>query len=208
MDWKLLLLIEHIIIYWTYSYYLLYKNKIDNKYYIPNKKILCNILTNQIIGSLPFYFFDIQFIIFPIHIINLYTIYVILLDMFILSIFQCIYFYILHRLFHLNFLYKNIHYIHHKNYITLPYSALNCHIIEHIFINIMSLFIGTKFWSCHQNSFIVWIWYATITSVYTHSNIIREKNPMRHDFHHLLKNVNYGSGYEFMDKLFGTFHKI
>ena len=141
MDWKLILLIEHIIIYWTYSYYLLYKNNIDNKYYIPNKKILCNILTNQIIGSLPFYFFDIQFINYPIHIINLYNIYIILLDMFILSIFQSIYFYILHRLFHLKIFYMNFHCIHHKNYITLPYSAVSCHIIEHIFINIIHHFL-------------------------------------------------------------------
>jgi sterol desaturase/sphingolipid hydroxylase (fatty acid hydroxylase superfamily) len=207
MDWKLILLIEHIIIYWTYSYYLLYKNKIDNKYYVPDKTILFNILTNQIIGTLSFCFFDIKYIISPIQTINLYTIYIILLDMFILSIFQSIYFYILHRLFHLKIFYMNFHCIHHKNYITVPYSAINCHIIEHIFINIMSVLIGTKFWLCHQNSLIIWVWYATITSVYTHSNIIREKNPMRHDFHHLLKNVNYGSGYEFMDKFFGTYYK-
>ena len=66
MDWKLILLIEHIIIYWTYSYYLLYKNKIDNKYYVPDKTILFNILTNQIIGTLSFCFFDIKYIILHI----------------------------------------------------------------------------------------------------------------------------------------------
>ena len=137
---------------------------------------------------------------------NFYQLYIILLDLSILILCQSIYFYFIHRLFHTKFLYKYIHYLHHKNHITIPYTALNCHILEHILVNIMSVFIGTKFWSCHQHSIAIWVWYATKSLVITHSNIIREKNPKTHDFHHLLKNVNFGSGFKFMDKLFGTFH--
>jgi sterol desaturase/sphingolipid hydroxylase (fatty acid hydroxylase superfamily) len=204
-DWRIILLIEHILIYWIYSYYILYNNNVDKKYYIPSKEVLCNVLTNQILGTLTFYFFNLNTINKPIENINLYEIFIIIIDMIILSIIQSIYFYIMHRLFHTKFLYKHIHYIHHKNYITIPYTAVNCDIIEHVLINIMSVLIGTKLWLCHQNSVIIWVWLSTYSSVNTHSNIIRQNNPVRHDFHHLLKNVNYGSGYEFMDKLFGTY---
>ena len=205
-DWKIILLIEHILIYWLYSYYILYKYNVDKKYYIPSKEVLFNVLTNQIFGSLFFYFFNLYAINKPIDNINLFEISVILIDILILSLIQSIYFYILHRLFHTKFLYKHIHYLHHKNYITVPYSAMNCDIIEHIFINIMSVLIGTKLWLCHQNSVIIWVWLSTYSSVNTHSNIIRQDKPVKHDLHHLFKNVNYGSGYKFMDKLFGTYY--
>jgi len=200
MDWKISLLIEHIYIYWGYSIYILYKNRKQIKYDKINKPIIFNVVSNQIIGTSVFYYFNIDVIEgTKLELIPL------MIDLIILSIIHSIYFYILHYLFHTNFLYRSLHYIHHQNYITYPHTAINCHILEHIFVNIMSVLIGTKIWLCHKNSVVLWVWIATVSSINTHSGFLRKDNPVKHDYHHLLKNVNYGSGYSFMDRFFGTY---
>lgn len=200
MCWKILLLIEHILLYWGYSFYLMYKNRnlIDNKQF--NKYVILNVISNQIVGSSVFYYFN-----FEIIESESLDLFILLCDIVILSFIHSIYFYILHWVFHTKFLYNSIHYMHHKNYVTVPYTAINCHILEHIFVNLMSVFIGTKIWLCNKNSVIIWVWISTISSINSHSGFLRKETPDRHDYHHLLKNVNYGSGYIFMDKIFGTY---
>jgi sterol desaturase/sphingolipid hydroxylase (fatty acid hydroxylase superfamily) len=199
MNWKLLLLFEHIIIYWVYSGFILYNNKILVDINKLNKYVIMNVISNQIIGSSIFYYFNFDTI--ESDLLELVPLF---WDLLILSFIHSIYFYVLHWLFHIKILYDNIHCTHHTNYITLPHTAIHCHIVEHVFVNIMSVLIGAKIHTCHRNSIILWVWIATISSINTHSGFLRKKNPAKHDYHHLLKNVNYGSGYTFMDKLFGT----
>lgn len=209
------LLIDHIIIYWLYSYYVLYSNNIEKKFYIPNLSVIYNVIVNQSIAPIMLYMINDFFNIIDFdHVnnnridftnFNMDIFLAILIDIFIMSICHSIYFYIMHRVFHTDILYKNIHYIHHRNIITLPYTALDAHIVEHILINICSVICGLIVWNCYRESFIIWIWIATISSVNTHSCIIRKDSPKKHDLHHLLKYANYGSGYIFMDKLFNTY---
>ena len=209
------LLIDHIAIYWSYCYYILYTHNIDKKFYIPKLSVVYNVIVNQSIAPVMLYITNNFFNIIDFdHInnkqidftnFNMVIMLVILIDIFVMSICHSIYFYIAHRMFHINILYKNIHYIHHRNIITLPYTVIDAHILEHIFINIFSVVCGLIIWDCHRESFMIWIWIATISSVKTHSCIIRKNSPKKHDLHHLLKHVNYGSGYKFMDKLFNTY---
>ena len=62
MCWKILLLIEHILLYWGYSLYLMYKNRnlIDNKQL--DKYVILNVISNQIVGSSVFYYFNFEII--------------------------------------------------------------------------------------------------------------------------------------------------
>ena len=69
----------------------------------------------------------------------------------------------------------------------------------------MSAIIGLYFWKCNINSIIIWTYVFTFGTINEHCNIIKNKNQKKHDYHHLLNNVNYGSGFNFMDKLFNTF---
>jgi hypothetical protein len=169
MDWRTILLIEHIFIYWTYSYYLLFKYKIAFKYYIPSINVLFNILSNQIIGGIIITYFEITRNTVNITHINFIDVLCIILDIAVLYTMQYLYYNIMCKC--LNIKRNNIdNYINIKYNIKTPLTTINCHILEHIFVNILSILIGTKFWNCTINSVIIWVWLSTFASINKHCN--------------------------------------
>jgi|LakMenE18May11ns_1017448.scaffolds.fasta_scaffold9574646_1 hypothetical protein len=170
MDWKTIVLIEHIFLYWFYSYYLLYKNKLPFKYYIPKINVLFNILCNQILGGFIFLYFRISVTSTNISQINSIDVLFIIIDITVLYIIQYIYYYLMCKILNLNNSRSHDNYINKEKDIKYPYTTINCHILQHIFVNIISVFIGTNFWYCSNNSVIIWVWLVTIYSIKNHAN--------------------------------------
>ena len=201
-----ILIIEHICIYWIYSLYSMYKNNLFEKFKNSevNKNSFYVVLTNQIISGMLLYNCDLN-----VNEFYLNTVYIIFItiisDLYMIIFFHTVYFYIVHRLFHLPQLYK-LHKLHHNNIITYPHTALYCHIIEHLLLNCMSVIIGVYIWKCHIYSVFIWVFIFTINTINSH-NSISHKSIKKHDYHHLLHNVNYGSGFNFMDMIFNTYKK-
>ena len=112
-------------------------------------------------------------------------------------------FYLVHRMFHIKFLYKRIHYRHHMNTETVAVTALDANPLEHI-ISTMGIFfvcstpIPRFYIRCFGVIIMTW-WTCDAHSGYT-------KPSNRHEIHHKLHSYNYGQGLYLMDKLFGS-HK-
>jgi hypothetical protein len=172
MDWKTIVLMEHIFLYWVYSYYLLYKYKLPFKYYIPKISVLFNILCNQILGGFIFLYFKISVNTINIYRINCIDVLFIIIDIIILYTIQYIYYYLICKILNLNNSQVKLqeNYINKDSNIRYPFTTINCHILQHIFVNIISVFMGTNFWYCSNNSVIIWVWLVTIYSIKNHAN--------------------------------------
>jgi len=173
MDWKSVLLIENILIYWIYSYYLLYKYKLSFKCYLPKINVLFNILCNQLLGGFVFLYFKIHVETINIYAINIISIIYIIIDISILYLFQYLYYTLMCKIFNIQESQSRLldNYIDKNNNIKYPYTTINCHILQHIFVNMISVFIGTNFWYCSNNSIIIWVWLITFFSIRRHANL-------------------------------------
>lgn len=122
-----------------------------------------------------------------------------------------IWFYCFHKLFHMNkFLYKNFHAQHH--YYTEPFalSGIECHIIEHLLVNLGSAIIGPVILSFLFNNLSftfckLWSLSAAISTCLSHSGYKFFSDS--HFNHHLYLKYNYGIEHNFSDRLFGTMYK-
>ena len=172
------ILIEHLVLYWGVSLILLkYKGcKFDISY-----KTASVVLFNQCV----------------VDFINYAILYYYL---------QCIWFYFSHRILHQRFFWKHIHYIHHKYKSTMPYAAIYCHPLEHLFVNLMSVFIGPILFPSSIILTKMWLHICTVNTVIQHFSHLRGNNCSTHDLHHLLYRYNYGTGTT-MDIIFGTYMK-
>jgi sterol desaturase/sphingolipid hydroxylase (fatty acid hydroxylase superfamily) len=114
------------------------------------------------------------------------------------------FFYVYHRIFHLPFLYQRIHKIHH--YWTKPWAihAMSCHMLEIIFVNILSVMSSPLLYGKPHVKFItLYIALSTLSSTISHSGwgfIARH-----HDNHHKYITCNYGV-LGIMDKIMKTCH--
>ncbi len=119
----------------------------------------------------------------------------IIISFYISSICADIWFYTLHKTFHkTKFLYKNIHAQHHIYVEPFALAGLECHILEHIFINMSSIIIGPYILSINNilDYYFIYLWliliaYNTCTS---HSGYKIFGN--YHFEHHLYRNKHYG----------------
>ena len=131
----------------------------------------------------------------------------------LIPLWESFYFYWIHRLIHIPFLYKHIHAVHHRNINVGPWSGLSMHPAEHA-IYLGSVLIHFVV-GAHPLHIIFHLQYYTLTAVTTHTGfqglVIKDKNRLalgtfHHQMHHRYFECNYGSLEIPWDKWFGSFH--
>ena len=126
---------------------------------------------------------------------------------------ESFYFYWIHRMIHLPFLYKHVHSLHHRNINVGPWSGMSMHPVEHanylgsVFIH---LIVGA-----HPVHILYHLQYFTLTAVTTHTGfqglLMKDRNRLNlgtfhHQMHHRYFECNYGGLEMPWDKWFGSFH--
>lgn len=132
---------------------------------------------------------------------------------FLIPIWESFYFYVIHRAIHIPFLYKHVHYLHHRNINVGPWSGMSQHPIEQM------VFLGSVFVhlliGAHPVHILFHLQYYFLTAMTTHTGfqglLIKDKNRLalgtfHHQMHHRYFECNYGSLEVPFDKWFGTFH--
>ena len=113
-----------------------------------------------------------------------------------------IFFYLGHRIFHIGFLYRRYHKIHHEFKKPIAIAALYTHPVDCILANILPVLLPIIILNEGIIISNLWIITSTVNTIYiSHTG---EKNRSEfHDLHHEKFNYNYGTEI-FMDRLFGT----
>lgn len=116
-----------------------------------------------------------------------------------------IFFYLFHRLFHCNFLYKRYHKKHHEFIKPVSISALYNHPIDCIFGNVLPVML--PIFILREGFLIsnIWITICVIDTIYL-SHYGSHGESEFHDLHHEKFNYNFGTKL-FMDRLFNTYRK-
>lgn len=131
----------------------------------------------------------------------------------LIPVWESFYFYWIHRLIHLPFLYKHIHSLHHRNINVGPWSGLSMHPVEHA-IYLGSVLIHFVV-AAHPIHILYHLQYYTLTAVTTHTGfqglLMKNKNRLNlgtfhHQMHHRYFECNYGGLEMPWDKWFGSFH--
>lgn len=217
--WKTLLLPQLIVvlIYFIIGHLILYINHKNyfEKYKIRKGKIskisYFDLIFNLFINSTLSIIIGILFLqILPTHINpdnfierNYYIMLIKILQTFIISEFT---FYFTHRILHIKFIYKHIHYVHHKYEEPNALSTNYSHPLEFIFSTLPTITIGVLIteMSWKLNCY-VWLPIITIKSIFYHSGYkMLFFDPSHHDNHHKMKKYNYSS-YKIIDQMFGTY---
>ena len=200
MDFETQLWKEHIYLYWIFSYVLCLYNF---KCIIPSFKIVSVVLFNQIIV---YPFVKMAPTMYNTDYVELTDILLIPLYLYLYYIIHCIWFYFIHRLMHTRLLWNTVHKIHHQIIDTNPYTALYCHFIEHLVLNLMSVFIGPIIFPSTQIALKIWFHMTTLSTINAHNSISRIKK-QTHDIHHMFYKYNFGTGVV-LDKLFNAYYSI
>lgn len=128
-------------------------------------------------------------------------------------LFRDLHFYCIHRLIHIEPLYKWFHSIHHKNANPIPWSGLAMHPVEHI-IFFSSVLIH---WVTPSNPLLVisHLLQSGASPAQDHSGfgkvsingkVYMDAASYVHYLHHRYFEVNYGDGGIPLDRIFGTWH--
>ncbi|WP_425039787.1 sterol desaturase family protein [Primorskyibacter sp. S187A] len=131
----------------------------------------------------------------------------------LIPIWESFYFYWIHRLLHVPFLYKHVHALHHRNINVGPWSGLAMHPVEHV------IFLGSVLVhfivAAHPIHILFHLQYYALTAATTHTGfeglVVKDKNRLKlgtfhHQMHHRYFECNYGSLELPWDKWFGSFH--
>ena len=182
------MLLTHFVTYWTVSMMLMLKN---GEFILPNNNTVKRVLFNQIfINTALFY-------VCPMSTNNNEEFFYFCKTFPLVVIIQNFVFYWLHRLFHKPFFYP-IHMIHHTWIDTLPYSAIDCHPLEHGIVNMLPILIGPYILGWGYTFINIWVTIATVSTLWAHSKSLTN----HHAVHHRHKNCNFGSFWT--DVLFST----
>ena len=131
----------------------------------------------------------------------------------LLTMWQGIHFYFIHRLLHWPPIYKHIHSVHHRNVNTGPWSGLSMHPVEHLiyFSQLLIFFILPA----HPMHILFILHWQLLGAPSSHSGYeaVFAKDKSRlvigsffHHLHHRYFECNYGNPEFPLDKWFGTFH--
>lgn len=137
-------------------------------------------------------------------------------SIFFLIIANEFYFYSFHRLLHTKWLFRKVHYIHHKSSETNPFSGFSFHPVEatilYIYPNLFFLALPV-----HQHALTIFFFFNIIFITLGHSGweyipkILRKKpwnnlltNGFHHSMHHRKSDKNYGLYLNIFDHLLNT----
>jgi len=131
----------------------------------------------------------------------------------LIPVWESFYFYWIHRLLHVPFLYKHVHALHHRNINVGPWSGLSMHPVEHlIFLGSVLIHFVVPASPVH---ILYHMQYLTLTAATTHCGfegvVMNDKNRLKlgtfhHQMHHRYFECNYGSLEVPWDEVFGSFH--
>jgi lathosterol oxidase len=119
-----------------------------------------------------------------------------------------------HRIFHLPFLYKNFHKLHHTYKQPTAFSVTAIHPVE--FVIFQGIYISPMFiFTVHWVPFSFILMYTYYHGIIDHSGITFKRQwwqPWQpdcifHDNHHQYFHVNFGFNIEYWDKLHGTYRR-
>lgn len=96
-------------------------------------------------------------------------------------------FYTTHRLLHHKLLYKSVHKIHHEWTASIAIIAVYAHPVEHLCVNLLSVFSGIIVTGCQIATGWLWIVLLLISTLSDHSgyHIPFLHSSEYHDYHHL-----------------------
>ena len=129
-----------------------------------------------------------------------------ILNMVLLLVIQDFLFYYSHRFFHYPPLYRAWHKKHHEFTSPVAIAAVYAHPVEHVFVNLFSVWLPTFIIRIHCAEY--WLWFGiVITGTFInhcgyHFPFI-PISPEHHDFHHLVFTENFGT-FRYLDWLHGT----
>ncbi len=113
-------------------------------------------------------------------------------------------FHFIHRLLHIPFLFKIIHFKHHQMKDCIGFGALYCHFLEFLFGNLFPAIIGPiLIQEVHYYSLLIWGIITASHTVIAHSGYLIIDKKGAHLIHHRKLNRNYGT-IGIFDSLFGT----
>lgn len=131
----------------------------------------------------------------------------------IIRFWQSFHFYWIHRFIHHTWLFKNVHYLHHRNINVGPWSGISMHPVEHVlyYSSILIHFVLPS----HPIHVIFHMFALNLGAVISHSGfdklIINDKEIWKagsffHQLHHRFFQCNFGSEEMPLDRWFGSFH--
>ena len=132
---------------------------------------------------------------------------------FLVPIWETLYFYLIHRMIHWPPLYRHVHYLHHRNINVGPWSGMSMHPVEHI-IYLGSVLIHFVI-PANPLLIIYHLQHYTLTAATTHTGyegvVIDGKKRLslgtfHHQMHHRFFECNYGGLEIPCDKWAGSFN--
>ncbi|XP_013413815.1 fatty acid hydroxylase domain-containing protein 2-like [Lingula anatina] len=129
----------------------------------------------------------------------------VLLELLVFSLAEEFFFYYSHRTFHHPRIYRLIHKRHHEWTAPIGIIALYAHPIEHIFSNMLPVFMGPTIMGSHMATSYLWLVLALLSTTVSHCgyHLPFLPSPEAHDFHHFKFTNNFGV-LGVLDRLHGT----
>jgi len=128
------------------------------------------------------------------------------LSLVVLNVYNEIHFYLLHRMFHLPFFMKHIHYVHHQSRVPTVWSVFSFHWFEGLLLSFVPLVV-ILFFPLAPIVYILYPINSILINLLGHANVrIKglENSPWgfvsKHSTHHLIGKNNYGFASTLLDK--------
>lgn len=176
------------------------------QYLFEKKNALISILVFGISGFMQIYLIRISWIELSEN-----TLLNIVIGLIILSIWNEVHFFAVHRLLHTPFLMRNVHKIHHQSIVPTVYSSYCFHWFEAFLLSTLPLTIA-PFLNFAPFSLLLYPMLNILLNFAGHSNYKFKQNftnkyftslGIRHNYHHIKFSKNYGFASSLFDKLLG-----